>query len=64
MDQTKQCDHMCCEDMATFAIFAVGYPAAMYIACDQHIGALLRWDMSAPGSMEAWTVRPRQMARS
>lgn len=54
------CSKKGCKDSATFAIYAMGYPAAMYIACDQHVGALLQMDMGYGGSTNEWIVRPKQ----
>lgn len=53
-----QCSHAGCEDLATFAITAAGYPMPMMRACTAHIGACLVDDLSAPGSTRSWVLTP------
>lgn len=55
--RTKPCRQDACPTPAVFAIFASGYPAAMAVTCEKHVGSVLLNDMRNPGSTEEWKVK-------
>ncbi len=55
--QAKPCRNADCPTPAVFAVYAVGYPAAMAVAFDRHLGSVLLGDTKNPGSTERWDIR-------
>jgi hypothetical protein len=54
---TKRCRQEGCPTPAVFAVFAEGYPAAMAVTCERHLGNVLLNDTRNPGSTESWKIK-------